>query len=52
MFFSHLSHQGSPGDMKVKSKALENYDSNREDSGQRLGVQVVIYRFGHVSQPF
>ena len=53
IFFSYLSHQGSPGYMKDKSKVLENYDSNCEESGQRLGVQVVIYRrFGHVSQLF
>lgn len=36
--------------MKVKSEALKSYDRNWENSGQDLGVQVVIYRFGHVSQ--
>jgi len=39
------------GDVKVKTKDWESYDSNCEDSGQGLGVQVVIYRrFGQVSQ--
>lgn len=38
------------GNTKVKSNVLESYDSDWEDSGRELGVQVIIdRRFGHVS---